>query len=40
MPAATNIAGARISDQMEPRQSADGIDADREGAVPSDRKSL
>jgi hypothetical protein len=40
MPAATNIARARISTQMEPRQQADATSDDRVGAVPSEWKSL
>src|SRR6185312_7207308 len=40
MLAATNIARARISAQMEPRRRADGISANHAGAVPSERKSL
>jgi hypothetical protein len=40
MPAATNIARARISTQMELRQQVDGTGDDRVGAVPSEWKSL
>jgi hypothetical protein len=40
MPAATNIARARISIQMEPRLSGDGIRDNGAGAVPSEWKSL
>jgi hypothetical protein len=39
MPAATNIARARISVQMEPRPLVDGSDS-RAAAVPSELKSL
>jgi hypothetical protein len=40
MPAATNIARARISVQMEPRPSIDATSDNRAGAIPSERKSL
>src|SRR6185503_17889648 len=40
MPAATNIARARISVQMKPRPSSDGTRDNCAGAVPSERKSL
>src|SRR6478672_13910752 len=40
MLAATNIARARISARMEPRQRAYGISDDHADAVPSERKSL
>jgi hypothetical protein len=40
MPAATNIARARISVQMEPRLLVDGTKDNRAGAVSSERKSL
>jgi hypothetical protein len=40
MLAATNIARARISVQMEPRRRANGTSDNHAGAVPSERKSL